>query len=115
MPTASGDLVLEGTASAPGKIIISGEHSVVYGHPVLAIAVNKRIKATFKATRQENLQLPKIIEARVKFVEKNASGGDPHIFHSDSRHDSVALAEVVPINLTGNRTMILDVSVGAAP
>ena len=42
---------LTGKASAPGKIIISGEHSVVYGHPVLAMAINKRITANFTATR----------------------------------------------------------------
>ena len=41
--------VLKGAASAPGKIIISGEHSVVYGHPVLAIAINKRLTVTFTA------------------------------------------------------------------
>lgn len=40
-------------ASAPGKLIISGEHAVVYGYPVLVTAVNKRLTAVITGGRRK--------------------------------------------------------------
>lgn len=37
-------LKMKGRVSAPGKVIVCGEHSAVYGHPVLAMAIDKRLE-----------------------------------------------------------------------
>lgn len=36
------------TTSAPGKLMLFGEHAVVYGHPCIVTAVNQRIQVTVK-------------------------------------------------------------------
>lgn len=36
-------------ASAPGSLMLMGEHAVLYGHKALVFAINKRISATLSS------------------------------------------------------------------
>jgi len=40
------------TASAPGKLIILGEHAVVYGKPAVAVAIDRRITCTLSKANE---------------------------------------------------------------
>ena len=58
---------LNGLVSAPGKVIISGEHSVVYGHPAIVMAINKLTQAKFVA-KKGNQPLKIEIESNDKII-----------------------------------------------
>lgn len=45
------------TVSAPGKLMLLGEHAVVYGRPCIVTAVNQRMKATIELTDEPVFQL----------------------------------------------------------
>jgi len=59
--------------SAPGKVILSGEHAVVYGKPAIVCAIDKRLTIEFipkKQTIYTDTVMP-ILEATVKdFLKK---------------------------------------------
>lgn len=43
------------TASAPGKLLLLGDHAVVYGHPCIVTAVDQRIVVTITETSHEGV------------------------------------------------------------
>ncbi|MFH0749900.1 MAG: mevalonate kinase [Candidatus Gottesmanbacteria bacterium] len=43
------------TVSAPGKLMLMGEHAVVYGHPCVVTAVSERLSVTIKETNDGNV------------------------------------------------------------
>jgi len=75
-------------ASAPGKVILLGEHSVVYGKPAVAIAIDKRITTTVSAS--ENTMLNgSVVDLKYH----------PHLRHILSEHGNPTLSIKVDTDL----------------
>lgn len=60
--------------SAPGKIILSGEHAVVYGYPAILAAIDRRLSIEVsKGKKSENLSLEgkKLLEFALNEINKD--------------------------------------------
>lgn len=68
------------TVSAPGKLMLLGEHAVVYNHPCLVTAVDQRMTATVEKTHDAlfRLDAPDVhISRYVKPISEIGSGNIP--------------------------------------
>ncbi len=63
------------TVSAPGKLMLLGEHAVVYGYPCLVTAVNKRLTVTMEQTNDGKVVIDAPQSPDTRFVEEAIKQG----------------------------------------
>src|SRR3989344_1628214 len=61
--------------SAPGKLMLLGEHAVVYGYPCLVTAVNKRLTVTMEQTNDGKVVIEAQQSPDTRFVEEAVKQG----------------------------------------
>lgn len=59
----------EGTASAPAKVILFGEHFVVYGNPAILAAINRRVTARARVLEDTKILITSDIGAAAEYSD----------------------------------------------
>jgi mevalonate kinase len=58
------------TVSAPGKLMLMGEHAVVYGHPCIVTAVSERLQVSMEETTDGNITIDAPQVTNTRFVNQ---------------------------------------------
>jgi len=95
------------TASAPGKLILLGEHAVVYGKPAVAVAIDKRFACSLDHSEED------MLNGRPADLSRH-----PYIYHMLKKHgmSNVAVDTVsdIPAGSGLGSSAALSVSFSAA-
>jgi len=59
------EIIYSSLSSSPGKIIVSGEHAVVYGAEAVALAINKRTHAKLVIQSDKSMKIPINIQMNI--------------------------------------------------
>ena len=76
---------------APGKVILLGEHSVVYGHPALAASIPRYVTVDLAPAQEARIELPGGIQTPFALLEAAVAmareAGFPGMFHARLQSD----------------------------
>jgi mevalonate kinase len=97
-------------ASAPGKIILSGEHAVVYGYPALVAAIDKRISVDLSRNNEQTIVEP----AGSKGFVKNALDVLHDKFNFPNQDLKIKLNTTIPIGRGMGSSAAFAVALSAA-
>ena len=70
---------MKSKASAPGKIILFGEHFVVYGVKAILCAINKRVTVTAEKSLENKISINSSVGNLVESPNRPISEIDPHL------------------------------------
>lgn len=72
------------TASAPGSVMITGEHAVVYGHPAIVCAIEQRVTVRLKTLDVPELQITSEIAPPAQIALQDLPVEGPYRFVSQA-------------------------------
>jgi phosphomevalonate kinase len=97
-------------ASAPGKLVLSGEYAVLDGAPAICMAVDRRVRVTLAASDAEchSVTAPGFTDATGRF--KTAAGGFEWLENGEEFRLVEQVWETANASVPGQLSMVLDSS-----